>query len=134
MSSRRRRLEGGWRRHRGVVPNTRRWIVYARSTTFLARVSSMDDGIAHIRDEVLPALTAMEGCIGLSLLVDRSTGRCIATSAWQSEGAMRMSEGRVEPIRDRAAEVFGGSPQVEHWEIAVLHRDHRSRDGACVRA
>ena len=23
---------------------------------------------------------------------------------------------------------------VEEWEIAVLHRDHRSRDGACVRA
>ena len=94
----------------------------------------MDEGIAHIRDEVLPALTAMEGCIGLSLLVDRKTGRCIATSAWQSEDAMRMSEDQVEPIRDRAAEIFGGTPQVEKWEIAVLHRDHRSRDGACVRA
>ena len=108
--------------------------MYARSTTFLARVSSIDEGIAHIRDEVLPALTAVDGCIGLSLLVDRNSGRCIATSAWQSEEAMRSSEDQVEPIRDRAAEIFGGSPQVERWEIAVLHRDHRSRDGACVRA
>jgi hypothetical protein len=108
--------------------------VYARSTTFLARVSSIDEGIAHIRDEVLPALTAIDGCIGLSLLVDRNSGRCIATSAWQSEEAMRSSEDQVEPIRDRAAEIFGGSPQVERWEIAVLHRDHRSGDGACVRA
>ena len=31
--------------------------MYARSTTFLARVSSIDEGIAHIRDEV-PALSA----------------------------------------------------------------------------
>ena len=108
--------------------------MYARSTTIMARVSSIDDGIAHIRDEVLPALTAIDGCIGVSLLVDRSTGRCIATSAWQSEEAMRSTEDQVGPIRDRAAEVFGGSPQVERWEIAVLHRDHRSRDGACVRA
>lgn len=108
--------------------------MYARSTTFLARVSSIDEGIAHIRDEVLPALTAMDGCIGLSLLVDRNSGRCIATSAWQSEEAMRSSENQVEPVRDRAAAIFGGSPQVERWEIAVLHRDHRSRDGACVRA
>lgn len=108
--------------------------MYARSTTFLARVSSIDEGIAHIRDEVLPALTAIDGCIGLSLLVDRNSGRCIATSAWQSEEAMRSSENQVEPIRDRAAAIFGGSPQVERWEIAVLHRDHRSRDGACVRA
>jgi len=108
--------------------------VYARSTTFLARVSSIDEGIAHIRDEVLPALTGMEGCIGLSLLVDRDSGRCIATSAWRSEEAMRSSEDHVEAIRDRAAAIMGGSPQVERWEIAVLHRDHRSRDGACVRA
>ena len=47
---------------------------------------------------------------------------------------MRSSENQVGLIRDRAAAIFGGSPQVERWEIAVLHRDHRSRDGACVRA
>ena len=47
---------------------------------------------------------------------------------------MRSSENQVGLIRDRAAAIFGGSPQVERWEIAVLHRDHRPRDGACVRA
>jgi len=108
--------------------------VYARSTTIQARVSSIDDGIANVRDEVLPALQGIEGCIGLSMLVDRQSGRCIVTSAWQSEEAMRASQEQVRPIRDRAVEIFGGSPQVEEWEIAVLHRDHRSREGACVRA
>jgi hypothetical protein len=28
----------------------------------------------------------------------------------------------------------GSGPQVQEWEIAVLHRDHRSSAGACVRA
>ena len=47
---------------------------------------------------------------------------------------MHASAESIRPVRDRAAELFGGSTQVEEWEIAVLHRDHRSRDGSCVRA
>ncbi|WP_245645258.1 hypothetical protein [Pseudonocardia acaciae] len=90
--------------------------------------------MAHVRDEVMPQLLDIEGCVGLSMLVDRMAGRCIATSAWQSEDAMRASEDRAGPIRDRVAEMLGGEPQVEHWEIAVLHRDHTSRPGACVRS
>jgi hypothetical protein len=109
-------------------------IVYARSTTIQAQASSIDAGIAHVRDEVMPALTGVDGCVGLSLLVDRQSGRCIATSAWQSAEAMRASDASVRPIRDRAADIFGGSPQVDEWEIAVLHRNRPSGDGACVRA
>jgi hypothetical protein len=108
--------------------------VYARSTTIQAQPSSIDAGIAHLRDEVMPALQAIDGCVGVSLLVDRESGRCIATSAWETEEAMRASADRIQPIRDRAAEMFGGSPTVDEWEIAALHRDHRAHDGACVRA
>jgi len=108
--------------------------VYARSTTITARPEFIDAGIAEVRDQVMPAIQGMEGCIGLSLLVDRQSGRCIATSAWQSEEAMRATDEQLRPIRERVAEIMDGSPQVEEWEIAVLHRDHRSADGACVRA
>jgi hypothetical protein len=115
-------------------PTQRRQIMYARTTTVQAQPSSIDAGIAHVRDTVMPALDeGVEGYTGLSLLVDRSSGRCIATSAWQSEEAMRASAESIRPIR-YPADVFGGTPDVEEWEIAVLHRDHRSRDGACVRA
>jgi hypothetical protein len=116
-----------------TLPQTEEADVYARSTTVQAQPSSIDAGIAHIRDTVMPALQDIEGCIGVSLLVDRESGRCIATSAWQSEEAMRASAEAVRPIRDKAAEMFGGSAQVEEWDIAVLHRDHRSSEGACVR-
>lgn len=108
--------------------------MHARSTTVQAHRDSIDAGIAHLRDEVLPALLDVEGCSGLSLLVDRESGRCIATSSWQSEEAMHAGEDRVRPIRERASESFGGvRPQVDEWEIAVLHRDHPAHDGACVR-
>ena len=108
--------------------------MYARSTTIYAQASFIDAGIAYVRDEVMPALEGIEGCIGLSLLVARRSGRCIATTAWQSLEEMHASEEQVRSRRERAAEIFGGSPQVQEWEIAVLHRDHRSREGACVRA
>jgi heme-degrading monooxygenase HmoA len=107
--------------------------VYARSTTFMAMPESIDAGMAEVRDNVMPMITRMDGCIGLSMLVDRSSGRCIATSAWRSEEAMRATDEELRPIRERLGEMLGGSPQVEEWEIAVLHRDHQSMEGACVR-
>jgi heme-degrading monooxygenase HmoA len=113
----------------------RGWIVYARSTTIQAQPSSIDAGVAHVRDEIMPRLQDIDGCIGLSLLVDRQSGRCIVTTSWESEDAMRASEERVRSIRDRAADEFGGigSPMVEEWELAVLHRNHRAGEGACAR-
>jgi heme-degrading monooxygenase HmoA len=110
--------------------------VYARSTTIQAQPSSIDAGVAHLRDAVMPRLQEVDGCVGLSLLADPQTGRCILTTAWETEEAMRASAEQIRPIRDRAADEFGGigSPMVEEWEIAVLHREHRSGDGACARA
>jgi quinol monooxygenase YgiN len=108
--------------------------VHARSTTIRAHPESIESGIAHIRDEVMPMVLGMDGCIGLSLLVDRLSGRCIATTAWQSQEAMEASAEQVRPLRERAAELLGGRPQVDEWEIAVMHRDHNSAPGACVRA
>jgi hypothetical protein len=108
--------------------------MYARSTTIQAQPSSIDAGIAHIRDVSMPAAQEIDGCVGLSLLVERESGRCIVTTSWQTEEAMHASAERVRPIRDRAAETFAGTATVQEWEIAFLHRVHRSGAGACVRA
>lgn len=93
----------------------------------------MDEGIAYVRDEVISAAMAMEGCIGMSMICDRESGRCIATSAWSTQDAMSSSEQMMAPMRQRGAEIFGVQPSVDHWEIAVLHRDSMSGEGACVR-
>jgi len=108
--------------------------VYARSTTIQAQPLSVDIGIAHVRDVVMPALQELDGFVGLSLLVDRQSGTCIATSAWDGLQTMRASAERVARVRDRAAMMFDGSARVEEWDIALLHRDHQSHEGACVRA
>ena len=72
--------------------------MYARSTTIQAQPSSIDAGIAHVRDVVMPALQEVDGCVGVSLLVDRGSGRCIATSLGE-----RSSDARQRPGYDRYA-------------------------------
>jgi quinol monooxygenase YgiN len=107
--------------------------VHARSTMIRGRPESVDDGIAFCRDEVLPMCRELPGCVGLSLIVDRGSGRFIATTSWDSTESMRATTSQMQPIRQRAAEIIGGTPEVAEWEIAVMHRDHRSADGACAR-
>ncbi|ANI41671.1 hypothetical protein [Mycolicibacterium vaccae] len=81
----------------------------------------------------MPELQRMPGFVGLSLLTDRGTGRCIAASAWQNDAAMRASGPLIREVRDRAVRALGGTVEVADWEIAVMHRRQESADGASVR-
>jgi hypothetical protein len=109
--------------------------MHARSVTIMATPDSIDAGVAFVRDEVMQTMMSMDGWIGLSLLVDRTSGRCITTSAWQDRDSMLAGGEQLRPLRRRGAELMGGGePQAEEWEISVLHRDHTSQQGACVRA
>ena len=107
--------------------------MYARTNTVMADPKTIDEGIANVRDEVMPLVTAMDGCIGLSMLADRDSGRCIVTTAWRTEEAMHASEEGVRASRERAAQIFGEMPTVAEWEIAVMHRMHETGDGARTR-
>jgi heme-degrading monooxygenase HmoA len=109
--------------------------MFARSTTVIAQPSAVDRGIRFVQDELMSEVLNMPGWVGLSLLVDHTTGLCIATSSWQDEEAMRATTDSIAPLRDRfVAETLGSEPVVDHWEIAIMHRDHRSMDGARARA
>jgi heme-degrading monooxygenase HmoA len=107
--------------------------MYARSTTVRGDPQKIDDGIAYVRDEVMPAVQGMSGCVGLSMLCDRDSGRCIVTTAWADDTAMRATEEAVRSMRERAAEIFGGQIEVNEWEIGLLHRMREAPEGACTR-
>ena len=108
--------------------------MFARTTTIDAVTGAIDAGIAFMRDEAYGAVTAMPGCVGMSVAVDRGSGRCIATSAWESQEALRASDKAVQPLRDRAREIFGHPASVDEWDLALVHRDHPTGDGACCRS
>ena len=108
--------------------------MYARTTTVRGDPRAVEDGIAFIRNDVWPMVERMDGCIGMSMLADREAGRCIVTSAWASEDAMRASATAVQESRRQAAEVLRAETvDIAEWEIAVLHRSRPAGDAACVR-
>jgi hypothetical protein len=108
--------------------------MFARTTTVTARPPGIDRGIRYVRDEVKPALQDIDGYVGLSTLVDHATGRCIVTSSWQSAQAMRASEPRVRPLRDRVVAAFDGlDSTVDEWEVALMHRVHTAETAVCAR-
>ena len=105
--------------------------MHARSTSIRGNAANLDAGIAYVRDEVLPATQQAEGCIGLSMLTDRESGRCIVATAWADEHAMRTNAAEDRTVQHRLLHMLGGGhADVQEWEIAVLHRDRPAGDGA----
>ena len=107
--------------------------MHARSTTVRGAPHAVDAGIARVRDHAWPALQQLEGCVGLSMLADRQSGRCIVTTAWDSEDTMRRHGESAGALRTDAARVLGGEPAVAEWEIARVHRVRPTGAGACAR-
>lgn len=107
--------------------------MYARTNTLTADPSRVDEGIALVRDVVAAALAEIDGCTGVSLLVNRESGRFITTSAWRDETSMLASDARINPLREKAASLLRDTPVVRAWEIAVLHRVADAGSAPCVR-
>jgi heme-degrading monooxygenase HmoA len=108
--------------------------VYARSTTVEGDPQAMDDGIAYVRDEVAPLVGEMDGYVGISMICDRRSGRCIVTSTWASEETRQASAAKVGTSRSRWAEILrADTPVVHDWEVAAMHRVRETPDDACVR-
>ena len=116
----------------GVQPGGKGRLMYARSTTMRGDSGRVDEGMAMVRDEIIPAVQAMDGCVGVSLLRDPDAGTSIFTSAWDSQDSMFASERAAEPLRQRGAELMSATPEVRQWEIAVLHREQAAPEGACA--
>lgn len=107
--------------------------MYARTITWRISPHSVDDLAAHMRDRIMPRLSEIDGFVGLSLLVDRDTGRCISTGAWQTADALHASDEQMRAPHEEVARTFGTAEEMQDWEIAVLHRAHRTDVGACAR-
>jgi quinol monooxygenase YgiN len=105
-------------------------VMYARSTTIHGDPASVAAATALVRDEVMPTVTAIAGCAGLSLLADGDSGTCIVTTSWLGEPAMDASRDAVAPSAERTAEVLGGRPEVAEWEVAAMHRVLEAGPGA----
>jgi len=108
--------------------------MYARSTTMRVDPQAVDRVIGYVRDDMMPLLEGMPGYVGVSLLCDRETGKCIGTTTWDTEEAGRASADAVGASRDRGIQMMGATtPEVQEWEVAAMHRMRDTSEGACAR-
>jgi heme-degrading monooxygenase HmoA len=107
--------------------------MFARSTTVRGTSKAIDDGIVYVRTQVMPAVQRTDGCIGLSMLAERETGRSIVTTSWADRQSMANSAADATAMQQRAAEIMGGPAEVQEWEIALMYRLHSAHHGACDR-
>jgi len=68
--------------------------MYAQVITFTDSPSDLEDGIAHVQDEVVPAAAATDGVQGL-WLVDRETGERLSVMLFADEAAAEAMFARV---------------------------------------
>lgn len=105
--------------------------MYARSTTVQGDPGTLDEAIAYVGEKEFPAITAIPGCVGLSMLADRENGRVIVSSAWADEKALKASKETVRPMQDRLMQMLRADDAlIQSWDVAVLHREKPSGDGA----
>jgi heme-degrading monooxygenase HmoA len=108
--------------------------MHARSVSLHGTPETVDELVEFVRGEVLPAVSRMEGNVGLSMLADRASGACTVTTSWDSPEAVAGSARYLGTAADRMGMIAGDdSPEVGGWEVVAVHRAHPVPDGAWTR-
>jgi heme-degrading monooxygenase HmoA len=93
--------------------------VYARATTLQVSPEQVQEGIVHYQAGI-PSFRESAGNRGAFLLVDRSSGKGLGVTLWESEEAMRASRQRAdESGQQPAQESRGEIASVDEYEAAV---------------
>ena len=95
-------------------------MAFARTISIEVRPSVLDDVLGILSDKVLPVTQARAGSRGCSVLVDRSTGKVVVLTFWESQDASRADDtGRI--IQQQIAELSRFVTSVmltERFEVA----------------
>jgi heme-degrading monooxygenase HmoA len=95
--------------------------MHARMSTLEGPPDRMDEGLRHVREQVLPLLRQQDGFKGFVALGDRQSGKLIGVSFWENEQAMQASEEVGNRTRSESAEAMGDTVAgVERYEVSVF--------------
>ncbi len=95
--------------------------MHARMSTLEGPPDRMDEGLRHVREQVLPLLQQQDGFKGFVALGDRQSGKLIGVSFWENEQAMQASEEVGNRTRNESAEAMGDTVAgVERYEVSVF--------------
>ena len=95
--------------------------MYARVTTLEVPPDRIDEATSHVREQVLPQLSQMQGFKGFIALGNRQSGKVQGVAFWESEEALRATDEAVAGIREGAAAAASGTVAgVEEFEVSVF--------------
>jgi heme-degrading monooxygenase HmoA len=93
--------------------------MFARVSRFQGTPEDAAESASGI-GEVVEKAEALAGFAGMIYLIDRSSGRTMAVTLWESEEAMRASEEAADRIRADEAQKSGASVvAVERYEVVT---------------
>ncbi len=95
---------------------------HVRGTWFSADPQRVEEDLATCRMAVLPKLEELPGFCSASLLIDRSTGMAVSSTAFDSETALAASRAGAEAIRIAAAGDMGlHILDIHEYELPLAH-------------
>lgn len=106
--------------------------MYARSMSGREDWTRIENTIPFVRRSMHPVITGIQGNLGLSLLLDQRGRRFVVISGWESQEAMHASDPTIAPLRAEAAQMLGGTPDVQEWEVAALRHTGEPQLGTWV--
>jgi heme-degrading monooxygenase HmoA len=80
---------------------------FSRVNQLYADPKRIDDAIAFLRDRAIPILSKLKGYRSLLMGVNRTTGRCVVTSNWETPEDRAASEPAIVDQRRQAATIAG---------------------------
>ena len=94
--------------------------MFARVTALQGPTDSVDQARTTIEQQILPAVRAINGFRGLLSLADRSSGKGITLTLWESEESMRQAEELANRLRASTAAATGSDiVSVDRFEVVV---------------
>jgi heme-degrading monooxygenase HmoA len=96
--------------------------MFARVSTLSGDPQEVGQMEGQLR-QVLPSVRELAGFKGLLAMVDRSSGKSMAVTLWESEQAMKDSEDAANKIREDTAAATGEEiVSVERFEVVLDER------------
>jgi hypothetical protein len=96
--------------------------MYARVTTTQFSPYRLDESIHIAREQVVPAAQQQTGFKGYLMLVDRSTGKGITITFWESEEDRQVTGPNSSYYRDAIGKIvplLEAAPVVEDLELVI---------------
>ncbi|HET9781262.1 MAG TPA: hypothetical protein VFR33_05740 [Candidatus Dormibacteraeota bacterium] len=95
--------------------------MYLRVTAFKSEPGKLDEGIAFLKNKIIPSLSKAPGYLGTTCIVDREKGEGAASTLWESLEALNNAEVLAQQARSQSSEATGLQVvDVDRFEITVL--------------